>query len=387
MFQICIIYLYKFSPKNKHSFLRLLGQKGEESKVKSKDDETSELLKLIAPGTPIRNGLENILRAKTGALLLITDNNEVIEDIVDGGFNINEEYTSSRLYELAKMDGAIVLSGDLKKILFANAQLSPSREIETKETGTRHRTAERTAKQTGELVISISQRRNIITIFKGNFRYILEDTNDVLNKANQGIQTLERYKKVFDNRLSILDEYEFNDIVTLKNVIDVIQRAEMVMRIAEEIKRQIYELGEDGRLVNMQLEELLGGLEKEKELIIKDYMVPTKKKITIEKIMEDLDELSYDDIGKDTNIAKLLGFGTFDDYDEVGVYTRGYRILNRIPRMPNNIIENLILSFKSFQHILAADIESLDDVEGIGEIRARTIKQSLRRMQEQFMFE
>lgn len=387
MFQICIIYLYKFSPKNKHSFLRLLGQKGEESKVKSKDDETSELLKLIAPGTPIRNGLENILRAKTGALLLITDNNEVIEDIVDGGFNINEEYTSSRLYELAKMDGAIVLSGDLKKILFANAQLSPSREIETKETGTRHRTAERTAKQTGELVISISQRRNIITIFKGNFRYILEDTNDVLNKANQGIQTLERYKKVFDNRLSILDEYEFNDIVTLKNVIDVIQRAEMVMRIAEEIKRQIYELGEDGRLVNMQLEELLGGLEKEKELIIKDYMVPTKKKITIEKIMEDLEELSYEDIGKDTNIAKLLGFGTFDDYDEVGVYTRGYRILNRIPRMPNNIIENLILSFKSFQHILAADIESLDDVEGIGEIRARTIKQSLRRMQEQFMFE
>ena len=161
----------------------------------------------------------------------------------------------------------------------------------------------------------------------------------------------------------------------------------MEMRIAEEIKRQIYELGEDGRLVNMQLEELLGGLEKEKELIIKDYMVPIKKKRTTEKIMEDLEDLSYEDMGKDKNIAKLLGFGTFDDYDEVGVYTRGYRILNRIPRMPNNIIENLISSFKSFQHILAADIESLDDVEGIGEIRARTIKQSLRRMQEQFMFD
>lgn len=140
------------------------------------------------------------------------------------------------------MDGAIVLSGDLKKILFANAQLIPSKDIETRETGTRHRTAERTAKQTGELVISISQRRNIITIFKGNFRYVLEDTNAVLNKANQGIQTLERYKKVFDNKLNILNEYEFNDIVTLKNVIDVIQRAEMVMRIADEIRRQIYEL-------------------------------------------------------------------------------------------------------------------------------------------------
>ena len=349
----------------------------------------NELLKLIAPGTPIRDGLENILRAKTGALLLITDNNDVIKEVVDGGFYINEEYTASMLYELAKMDGAIVLSGDLKKILFANAQLIPSREIETRETGTRHRTAERTAKQTGELVISISQRRNIITIFKGDFRYILEDTNAVLNKANQGIQTLERYKKVFDNKLSILNEYEFNDIVTLKNVIDVIQRAEMVRRIADEIRRKIYELGEDGRLVNMQLEELMGGLEKEEILIIKDYLVPTKgkKKRTPESIIEELSLNQYEDITKEGVIAKLLGYETFDNYDEVGVYTRGYRILDKIPRMPSNIVENLILSFKSFQHILAADIESLDEVDGIGEVRARTIKQSLRRMQEQFMFE
>ena len=354
---------------------------------KSRDDSTLELLRLIAPGTPIRDGIENILRAKTGALLLITDNNDVIQEIVDGGFTINEDYTSSKLYELAKMDGAIILSGDLKRILFANAQLIPSREIETKETGTRHRTAERTAKQTGELVISISQRRNIITIFKGDFRYILEDTNAVLNKANQGIQTLERYKKVFDNRLSILNEYEFNDIVTLKNVIDVIQRAEMVMRIADEIQRQIYELGNDGRLVKMQLDELIGGLEKEELLIIKDYMASIKKKRTPEDVLEELSEISYEEIMRETTISKLLGYETFDNYDEVGVFTRGYRILNKIPRMPANIVENLILSFKSFQHILAADIESLDEVDGIGEVRARTIKQSLKRMQEQFMFE
>lgn len=354
---------------------------------KNKDDSITELLRIIAPGTPIRDGLENILRAKTGALLLITDNNEIIKEIVDGGFNINEDYTSSKLYELAKMDGAIVLSGDLKKILFANTQLIPSRNIETRETGTRHRTAERTAKQTGELVISISQRRNIITIFKGNFRYILEDTNAVLSKANQGIQTLERYKKVFDNRLSILNEYEFNDIVTLKNVIDVLQRAEMVMRIADEIQRQIYELGNDGRLAKMQLDELIGGLEKEEMLIIKDYMATSRKKRTPEKILEEISEIPYEEINKETTIAKLLGYETFDNYDEVGVYTRGYRILNKIPRMPTNIVENLVLSFKSFQHVLAADIESLDEVDGIGEVRARTIKQSLKRMQEQFIFE
>lgn len=354
---------------------------------KKNENAITDILKLIAPGTPIRDGLENILRAKTGALLLITDNNDIIKEIVDGGFTINEDYTSSKLYELAKMDGAIVLSGDLKKILFANAQLIPSREIETMETGTRHRTAERTAKQTGELVISISQRRNIITIFKGNDRYILEDTNAVLNKANQGVQTLEKYKKVFDNKLNILNEYEFNDIVTLQNVILAIQRAEMVMRIVDEIQGQIYELGNDGRLVKMQLEELVGGVEKEELLIIKDYLAPTKDKLNPEDVLDSLSELTYEELNKESSIAKLLGFDVFDNYDEVGVYTRGYRILSKIPRMPTNIVENLVSSFKSFQHILAADIESLDEVDGIGEIRARTIKQSLKRMQEQFVFD
>ncbi len=352
---------------------------------KQKEDNITSVLKLIAPGTPIRDGLENILRAKTGALLLITDNNEVIKEIVDGGFVINEEYTSSKLYELAKMDGAIVLSGDMKKILYANTQLIPEHEIQTTETGTRHRTAERTAKQTGELVISISQRRNIITVFKGNDRYVLEGTDVVLNKANQAIQTLEKYKKVFDNKLNILNEYEFNDIVTLQNVLLAIQRAEMVMRIVEEIQNQIYELGDDGRLVKMQLEELIGGLEKEESLIIKDYMV--RKKTEPDDILEELKELEYEEILKESSIAKLLGYEYFDNYDEVAVYPKGYRILSKVPRMPTNIVENLVDSFKSFQHILAADIESLDEVDGIGEVRARTIKQSLKRMQEQFVFD
>ena len=336
---------------------------------KVKEDNITSVLKLIAPGTPIRDGLENIL----------------IKEIVDGGFIINEDYTSSKLYELAKMDGAIVLSGDMKKILYANAQLIPEHEIQTTETGTRHRTAERTAKQTGELVISISQRRNIITVFKGNDRYVLEDTDVVLNKANQAIQTLEKYKKVFDNKLNILNEYEFNDIVTLQNVVLAIQRAEMVMRIVEEIQRQIYELGDDGRLVKMQLDELIGGLEKEEALIIKDYVV--KKKKSPEKILEELKDLEYEDLLKESSIAKLLGYDYFDNYDEVAVYPKGYRILSKVPRMPNNIVENLVDSFKSFQHILAADIESLDEVDGIGEVRARTIKQSLKRMQEQFVFD
>ena len=352
---------------------------------KGKEDNITEILKLIAPGTPIRDGLENILRARTGALLLITDNNDVLKQVVDGGFTINEEYSSSKLYELAKMDGAIVLSGDLKKILYANAQLIPSHEISTLETGTRHRTAERTAKQTGELVISISQRRSIITVFKGNDRYILEDTDVVLNKANQAIQTLEKYKKVYDSKLNILNEYEFNDIVTLENVISVIQRAEMVMQIVNEIERQIAELGDDGRLVDMQLEQLVTGLEQEEEQIVRDYTVNEGK--SVEEIIKEIAELSYEELLKDQNLARILGYDIFSDFDEVGVYPRGYRILNKIPRMPNNIIENLVQGFESFQHIIEASIEQLDNVEGIGEVRARNIKSSLRRMQEQFVFD
>ena len=349
-----------------------------------KEDPIAEILKKIAPGTPIREGLDNILKARTGALLLITDKQEVIDTLVDGGFAINEDYSSSKLYELAKMDGAIVLSGDMKRILFANAQLIPSYQIPTVETGTRHRTAERTAKQTGELVISISQRRNIITVFKENYRYILEDTDIVLNQANQAVRTLEKYKKVYDSKLSILNEYEFNDIVTLDNVLTVIQRAEMVMRIVDEIRKKIYELGDDGRLVSMQLEELIGGLEKEELQLIKDYLV---KEISPEEVLDQLEVLDHEELMKPQTIAKILGYDSFENFEELAVYPRGYRILNKVPRMPSSIVDNLVKSFKSFQHILVAEITDLDKVEGIGEVRAGAIKQYLRKMQEQFAFD
>ena len=353
--------------------------------MQNKEEEIIEILKLIAPGTDIRQGLENILKSKTGALILVGDSKEVL-DIVDGGFSLNIDYTPSRLYELAKMDGAIVLSSDLKKILFSNAQLIPSYEIETRETGTRHKTAERTAKQTGNLVISISQRRSIITVYKGNIRYVLEEASRILEKSNQALQTVEKYKKVFDRKINLLNEYEFNDIVTLDNVLTALQRAEMTMRMAEEVKKRIIELGEEGRLVEIQLDELIGGLEKEEKLIIKDYIAPGKKR-TVEKVFNQIISLEYEELMKQSVIAKVLGYEDFDNYDEVAVYPKGYRILNKIPRMPASIVENLVKSFKTFQHILVADIPSLDDVEGIGEVRAKNIIQSLKRMQEQYVFD
>lgn len=349
------------------------------------DEELINILKIIAPGTLFREGLDNILKAKTGALIIIGDTKEVL-DLVDGGFRIDEEYTPARLYELAKMDGAIVLSKDLKRILLANTQIIPSPKILTQETGTRHRTAERTAKQTGELVVSISQRRNIITVFKGDFRYTIEDSSKIVTKANQALQTLENYKRVFDTKLKVLNEYEFNDIVTLDNVITCIQRAEMVNRVAEQVKRSIYELGADGVLVKMQLEELVEDLPQEELLIIKDYIAPTRR-LVAEKILQNIQAYSQTEFVQAELIAKMLGYNQFDNYEEVAVYPRGYRILNKIPRMPNSIVTNLVKTFKSFQHILLADVDKLDEVDGIGEVRARTIKQSLRRMQEQFVFD
>jgi len=353
--------------------------------LRREDAVIADILKLIAPGTPIRDGLENILKSKTGALIVIGDTKEVL-DLVDGGFELDVDYTSSRLYELAKMDGAIVLSEDLKKILYANTQIIPSSSIVTTETGTRHRTAERTAKQTGALVISISQRRSVITVFKGNARYVLEDTAKVITKANQALQTVEKYKKVFDNKLSLLNEYEFNDIVTLENVINSIQRAEMVMKVVDEVQKAIYELGEEGRLIEMQLQELTGDLENEELLIIKDYITPNKKR-NAEKVLEEIKLLEPENLMITEKLAKILGYEDFENYDEVAVYTRGYRVLNKVPRMPSNIVENLVKSFKSFQHILAADLEQLDEVDGIGEVRAKTIKSALKRMQEQFLFD
>lgn len=349
------------------------------------NNQIAEVLKTIAPGTPIREGLENILKAKTGGLIVIGDGKEIME-IVDGGFRLDIDYSPARLYELAKMDGAIVISQDLKQILYANAQLIPSSEIPTVETGTRHRTAERTAKQTGDIVISISQRRNVITIFKGYDRYVLEDTAKVITKANQALQTAEKYMKVYESKINLLNEYEFNDIVTLENVIVSIQRAEMVLSVADEVQKAIDELGLDGRLLEMQLKELIGNLQEDELLIIKDYIVKSKKR-TPENVLEEIRKIPRQDLMKSQVIAKLLGYEDFDNYDEVGVFTKGYRVLNKIPRMPSSIVENLVKSFKSFQHILSADIPRLDEVDGIGEVRARTIKQSLRRMQEQFVFD
>lgn len=346
-----------------------------------KEDTTANLMSMIAPGTALREGIDNILGAKTGALILIGDLEE-IKDICDGGFAIDSEYNPASLYELAKMDGAIVLSSDARRILLANTQLVPETSIPSRETGIRHRTAERTAKQTGKTVIAISQRRSIITVYKGNFRYTLKDISVILTKANQALQTLEKYTSVFDQSLTNLSALEFEELVTLEEIAIVVQRLEMVLRVKFEILKYIRELGSEGRLIHMQLEELMNDIEEDGHMLIKDYLREGDAR-SPDEVIAALKFLTPEELLDHQHIIKMLGYSIGADVLEQSVPTPGYRILNKIPRLPIAIVSNLVLYFQSLSNVVLASIEELDDVDGIGEIRARAIKEGLKRIQQQ----
>ena len=337
-----------------------------------------DILKIMCPGTQLREGLENILRAKTGGLIVISDSEEVM-NIVDGGFSINSEYTPSYVYELAKMDGAIVITEDLKKIICANAQLIPDSSIPTYETGTRHRTAHRVAKQTNKIVIAISQRRNIITMYKGDIKYVLRESSVILSKGNQAIQTLEKYVAVLDRVINNLNLLEFQDLTTLFDVVTAIQRTEMVMRIVEEINMYILELGNEGRLISMQLSELIRHIERDGILLIRDYC---KEDLNYNDIYEAIQKLNSSELIDLDAIARVLGYSGIPLMDTL-ISPKGYRVLSKVPRIPANVIENLIKEFKELSAIIEADIDDLDNVEGIGEARATAIRSGLKRIREQ----
>lgn len=343
-----------------------------------KDKKVKDILKIVGPGTLLREGLENILRAKTGGLIVLGDSEDVM-NLVDGGFKINAKYTPAYIYELAKMDGAIVLSNDLKTILYANTQLQPSPSIVTFETGTRHRTAQRVAKQTGKITIAISQRRNIITIYKGDTKYVLKNPNEVIARANQAIQTLEKYASVLEKVVNNLNFLEFQDLVTLFDVVTAIQRTEMVMRIVEEIERYIIELGSEGRLISMQLNELIKDIEEDGIMLIRDYC---NDNVNYNDAYKEIQKLNAKEILDLECIAKAIGYSG-DALVDNHISSRGHRILNKIPRIPNSVIENLINHFSYLKDVMEANTEELDKVEGIGEARANAIKGSIKKLREQ----
>ncbi len=357
-------------------------------RLSSTDDLLRSTLKLLAPGTPLREGLERILRGRTGALIVL-GNDRSVQSLCTGGFILDVDFSSTRLRELAKMDGAIVCDGDATKIHRAAVQLVPDPSIPTEESGTRHRTAERVARQTGYPVVSASQSMSMIALYVGGRRYVIEDSAQILSRANQALATLERYKLRLDEVAGTLSALEIEDLVTVRDVCSVAQRLEMVRRIDDEIEGYVVELGSDGRLLSLQLDELIAGVDSERELVARDYLPATggRKARTVSDVLDSLDALDATELLDLHSVARSLGIGTGVDALDAAVSPRGYRLLAKVPRLPATVIDRLVDHFGSLQKLLAANIDDLQAVEGVGESRARTVREGLSRLAESSILE
>jgi diadenylate cyclase len=345
-----------------------------------KDKTLLSALAQVAPGTPLRSGIDDVIRAQHGALVVVSDPQE-LAFLFSGGMRLDLPLTPQLLYELAKMDGAIIVNNDLSKLVYANVQLMPDPTIPSDETGTRHRTAERVAKQTDALVISISQQRETVTLFIGDLRYQLGEISETLAKTNQALATLETYRTRLDQGLTRLTALEFQSAVTLDDVLVVVQRAEMTTRMAEEIERNCVELGEEGRLIRMQLEEMIGEVPREKVSVVYDYEV-TGEPANATAALERLAELEYEQLVEFEEVAAILGYDRDVNPLDQSVSPRGYRVLTHIPRLPEGVIRHLVKDFGSLDAVIRASQRDLEAVDGVGSVRAREIREGLRRLQE-----
>jgi len=343
-------------------------------------------LALVAPGTALRDGLERILRGRTGALIVL-GHDKAVEALCTGGFPLDVEFSSTRLRELCKMDGAVVLSSDGTRIVRAAVHLMPDSMIPTEESGTRHRTAERVAKQTGHPVISVSQSMHIIGLYVNGTRHVIDDSAAILSRANQALATLERYKLRLDEVSGTLSALEIEDLVTSRDAIAVVQRLEMVRRIAGEIEGYVIELGTDGRLLALQLDELMAGVDSDRALVIRDYLPAAKRLRTLDEAVGDLDRLSANELIDLNAVAKALGYPSTTDALDAAVSPRGFRLLAKVPRLPGAVVERLVEHFGSLQRLLGATVEDLQTVDGVGDARARGVREGLSRLAEASILE
>ncbi|MGH3664961.1 MAG: DNA integrity scanning diadenylate cyclase DisA [Egibacteraceae bacterium] len=349
-----------------------------------RDDRVLSVLQKVAPGTGLREGIDRIIKASKGAIIVLGDSGDV-EKLISGGFRLDTKFTAQRLSEVAKMDGAIILDDDVTRILFANVHLVPDPSIPTAETGTRHRSAERVARQTGKPVISVSESMRIVSLYVDATKHVLEEISSILYRANQALSTLERYRNRLDEVSSALSALEIENVVTLRDVLLVLQRAEMVRRIADEVESHVAELGTDGRLLQLQLDELMHSVESERLLVVRDYQ--TDRRRHLDTILSALDSIPASRLLELRSMATALGVRDaatgFDD----PMTPRGYRLLSRIPRLPDKTVDRLVARFSSLPRLMNASLAELDDVEGIGEARARSIKEGLARLAESSMLE
>ena len=322
-----------------------------EEKLVNKIPETNvqfiDVLKLFSPGTSMRTALDDIMHARMGALVVVDEKG--LSKIVDGGFKVNCEFSSQRLVELAKMDGAIILSKDLRKIICANTTLVPKIGIKSKETGTRHKAAERTSKQIKTIVVAVSERKNKITLYFGDEKYVLENTSEILRRATETLQILEKQKEIFNDLVIHLNISEITNTVSISDVCSVLQRMEIIRKISDIVKRYLVELGKEGVIVSMRLKELTTNLEKEKNMILEDYF-----KSDVYKVDEILHNMNFDFLLETSNISRIL----FEELYDKLIPSHGFRILNKTNLLEREII-TLLDKFGTLDKIFDASRESL----------------------------
>ncbi|MFC1736482.1 DNA integrity scanning diadenylate cyclase DisA [Candidatus Hydrogenedentota bacterium] len=349
------------------------------------DEKTFEhALRLMAPGTSLREGLAAILQSHRGGLIILGGGKNVL-DATEGGFKINVPFTPTKLYELAKMDGAILLDEEAEKISFANLFVAVGGDIESTETGARHRAAQKLARKTGVAVIAVSERKSTFTLYAGHLKRVLENIHTVLNKANQTLATLEKYLSATEIAIDELSVHEFQDVVTLNDICYVVQRAEMANRIEREVRAYGLYLGEEGRLIALQLHELK--LESDIIMtIIKDYAEKTSDS-ALQKMRAEVGALSQQDLLDPGRVAATLGFKATEKSTDTYFTPRGYRILSQTQGLSESVIENLVSEFGSLQSILRARRDQLVKIDGVGDILAERIKVGLNMLRNQLIMD
>ncbi len=344
-----------------------------------------EALSMVAPGRPLREGLDRILQAKMGAIIVVGDDPDVLA-ICSGGFLLDAEFSPQRMYELAKMDGAIILDKDIRRIARANVHLVPNPSVPTHETGTRHRTAERVARSLDVPVISVSEAMGSISVYRNDQKQVLHTISWLIDRTSQALQTLQRFKQRLDSVTSTLSTVEVEDLVTVRDVVTVLQRAEMVMRIASEVDGFLVELGEDGRLFALQLDELVEGVEQDKRLVMRDYLYDDNAD-SLQEAIDELSRLSIEDLLDLKQVIRILRLPQELSDLDANLEPRGYRLLLRLPRFPESVIEHIVKKFGTLQHVMRASISELEEVGGVGQARAKSVKDGLARLTEASILE
>ena len=324
----------------------------------------------LIPGQPLRNGVDLIADKKTGALIVIGTSAK-LEKISSGGVSlINCSYTPEMMSELAKMDGAIIVDKSVNNILKANVHLNPSDDIATSQTGTRHRTAERVSVETELSVVAVSEESSTIKVFNGNNVNELEKSSIIFGRVNESLQSVDRTRRRFDDAVLELGELEIENTLTNQQVLEVIQRGELLGRLSQQVRKEASDLGEDSGLVMIQIDSLESGVRNTLDLVLKDHL-PAKRFRNINKAVDEIANLTYEELNTIEHLGSVL---FMESLDEVSV-SKGYRVLARLPGLPDNLHDLLIQKFKILPNLLNASTDKLFEVEGIGRNRAQQLRE------------